>query len=118
MPAYARYLKEVLAKKRAIPDSLAELKTLSAPEHASTFGPKDATQKLDDPGKFTISVRLGKHTFEALCDLGASASLLPFAIWEEINMGLLNPVNMRLYMANKACVKATGMLENFPVQID
>ena len=86
MPTYARYLKEILAKKRVISDSPAELKTLSIPEQVSADAPISTTQghfdakKLDDPGRLTITVRLGKHKFEALCDTGASTSLLPFAI--------------------------------------
>ena len=37
-------------------------------------------EKSKDPGRFAIMIRLGKKRYKALCDLGASTSLLPLSI--------------------------------------
>jgi hypothetical protein len=74
-------------------------------------------EKLGDPGKFAITIGIGSHRFKALCDLGASASLLPLSIWSKTSMGPLEPVDMRLYMADGSWTKATGVVDDFPVQI-
>ena len=73
--------------------------------------------KLNDPGRFAITIGLGSHKYKALCDLGASTSLIPLSIWKDINMGNLQPIKMNLYMADGSCVQPTGIIEDIPVQV-
>jgi len=35
-----------------------------------------------------ISVKIGDHCFHGLCDMGASASAIPFSLYEEIMHGI------------------------------
>jgi hypothetical protein len=114
MPAYAKFLKEVLAKKRVIPESI---DTMALSNESCALINKVQPEKLKDPGRFAITIGLGNHRFKALCDLGASSSLLPLSIWKKINLGNLNPIEMRLYMADGSCVHPTGMIEDVPVTI-
>ena len=116
MPAYAKFLKEVLSKKRSIPDLVNDCNSLFVPKDCRALE-KNLPIKLNDPGRFAITIRLGIRHYKELCDLGASTSLLPLSIWKDINMGDLQPVKMNLYMADGSCVQSTGIIEDVPVQV-
>ena len=76
-------------------------------------------ERSKDPGRFTIKVRLGKKRYNALCDLGASMSLLPLSIWEELSGHQeLTPTDLEISMANGSCCVPEGVAENVPIQID
>ena len=105
MPAYTKFLKDILSRKRSITELQDEVRSIALPE------------KLGDPGRFAITIGIGNHKFKALCDLGASASLVPLSIWSKANMGPLEPVDMNLYMADGSSVKATGVVDDYPIQV-
>ena len=117
MPAYTKFLKEILSRKRSIPETTDECFTMSLSNQCSALINNTLPEKLSDPGRFAITIGLGNYRYKALCDLGASASLLPLSIWTKINMGDLSPVNMRLYMADGSCVLPTGIIEDVPVKV-
>lgn len=53
--------------------------------------------KLKDPGNFSIPCVMGKFVIDrALCDLGASVSLMPLSICERLKLGELRPTRMSL----------------------
>ncbi len=117
MPAYAKFLKEILAKKRLVPESILECNSLSLSTICSAMHKKNLPEKLCDPGRFAITIGLGNYNYKALVDLGASASLMPLSIWTKINMGDLRPVNMKLFMADGSCVHPTGVIDDVPVKV-
>ena len=74
--------------------------------------------KLKDPGSFTIPCRIGELAFnKALCDIGASVSLMPYSIYEKIDFGELKPTTMCLSMADKSIKYPLGVLENVPTKV-
>ena len=98
MPAYSKFLKDILARKRTIPNSNIECNSIKLSNHCSTLNKDMLPEKLSDPGRFAITIGLGNYKYKALVDLGASASLLPLSIWSKINMGDLRPANMKLFV--------------------
>jgi hypothetical protein len=116
MPAYSKFLKEILAKKRLVPDSILGVNSLSLPSVCKAVHGK-LPEKLCDPGRFAITIGLGHHKYLALIDLGASASLMPLSIWKKILLGDLRPVNMKLFMADGSCTYSTGIIDDVPVQV-
>ena len=65
MPAYAKFLKEVLAMKRSIPELFDDCNTMSLTNECSAF--KNNLQvKLNDPEKFAITIGLGSRRYKAL----------------------------------------------------
>ena len=116
MPAYAKFLKEVLAKKRSIPELFDEYNTISLTNECSAIK-NNLSVKLNDPGRFAITIGLGNRMYKALCDLGASTSLLLLSIWKDINMGNLHPIKMNLYMEDGSCVQPNGIIEDVPEQV-
>ncbi|PNX62350.1 hypothetical protein L195_g061102, partial [Trifolium pratense] len=68
MPIYAKFMKELLTKKRKPLDD----ETVDMTEECSAIIQKKLPQKKKDPGSFTIPCSIGNlHVRRALCDLGA-----------------------------------------------
>ncbi|XP_058745953.1 uncharacterized protein LOC131618813 [Vicia villosa] len=58
--------------------------------------------KLKDPGSFSIPCNIGKFVIDkALCDLGASISLMPLSICEKLYMGDLRPTKMSVQLTDR-----------------
>ncbi|XP_073019357.1 uncharacterized protein [Primulina eburnea] len=74
MPSYAKFLKEILSKKR----KLGDFETVNLSEECSAILQNKLPLKLKDPGSFSIPCTIGTSNFsKALCDLGASINLMP-----------------------------------------
>ena len=98
MPGYAKFMKDLLTKKRAASYELADNF-----HHCSAIATRSLVQKKADPGSFTIPCTVGSLDFaKALCDLGASINLMPLAIYRQLGLGDPTPTNMRLVMADRS----------------
>ena len=74
MPNYAKFLKEILSKKKKI----AEEGVVNLTATCSIVMQRSLPTKMKDPGSFTIPCSIGKYEFKkALCDLGANINLMP-----------------------------------------
>jgi hypothetical protein len=114
MPSYAKFLKEILSNKKKIEDN--ETVTLTA--ECSAIIQNNMPLKLKDPGSFSIPCVIGKFVIDkALCDLGASISLMPLSICERLKMGELRPTRMPVQLADRSIKFLVGMLENVLVRI-
>ncbi|XP_051127335.1 uncharacterized protein LOC127248837 [Andrographis paniculata] len=70
MPHYAKFIKDIINRKRAFPDEVAAVQLESV---CSAVFKEDLPKKLSDPGSFIISYIIGNlEPIRALCDLGAS----------------------------------------------
>ena len=86
MPSYAKFLKEILSNKKKI----VENETVMLTAECSAIIQNNMPPKLKDPG--TTPYIIGKFVIDkALCDLGASISLMPLSICKRLNMGELRP---------------------------
>ncbi|XP_078171369.1 uncharacterized protein LOC144565476 [Carex rostrata] len=114
MPTYAKFLKDILSNKR----SLGGAETVKLTEQCSAILNSELPPKLDDPGKFSIPCIIGKATIKrALCDLGASVSLMPRTIFEKLGVGELKPTRMSLQLADSSVRLPLGIIEDVPVQV-
>jgi hypothetical protein len=76
IPKYAKFLKELCVTKRAY--KVKGYETISMGEDVSTVVQKNLPLKQKDPGALTIPCVIGNASFKrALCDLGASISVMP-----------------------------------------
>ncbi|XP_057994326.1 uncharacterized protein LOC131174588 [Hevea brasiliensis] len=82
IPSYAKFLKEILFKKRRLED----YETVALIEECSTILQNKLPSKLKDPGSFSIScLNSNMNIDKALCDLGANRSVkYPVGILENI----------------------------------
>ncbi|XP_057248258.1 uncharacterized protein LOC130590231 [Beta vulgaris subsp. vulgaris] len=75
-------------------------------------------EKLGDPGSYSIPVKLGNIAIKnALCDLGASVSLMPLSICKQLNMGELKPTRISLQLADRTVKFPLGILEDVPLRV-
>ncbi|KAK4713357.1 hypothetical protein R3W88_019264 [Solanum pinnatisectum] len=80
---------------------------------------KELIKKREDPGTFTILYTIGMLQFaKALCDLGASINLMPYAIYKQLGLGEPKATTMRLFMADCSIKHPVGILYDILVKVD
>ncbi|KAL5574623.1 hypothetical protein UlMin_016322 [Ulmus minor] len=93
MPKYAKFMKEILSKKRKLGDY--EIVMLN--EECSAILQRKLPQKLKDPGSFTIPCTIGSCNFDkVLCDLGAGINLMPLSVFGKLGLGEVKPTSISL----------------------
>ena len=66
-------------------------------EQCSALLQNKSPPKLKDPGSFSIPCHIGKLFIDkALCDLGASVSVMPMSVCSKLNIGDLKLTNLTL----------------------
>jgi hypothetical protein len=75
--------------------------------------------KQKDSGAFTISIVIGNASFKkALCDLGASISVMPKHIYDSLSLEPLNKTSIVIQLADRSFVYPLGVIEDVLVKID
>ncbi|XP_074318502.1 uncharacterized protein LOC141655313 [Silene latifolia] len=114
VPAYAKYMKDILTKKKSIRRS----ETIAFTGTSSVILQGNSPPKLNDPGSFSISCTIGDTTInKALCDLGASVSVMPYLVCEKLEMGELKCTSKTMQMADRSTKKPLGVWEDLPVRV-
>ena len=114
MPIYSKFLKDIMSQRRKLED----VKTVALTQECSAIIQNKLPPKLNDPGSFSIPCTIGTTTFKnALCDLGASVSLLPLSVSQELNMGELKATTISLQLADESVTYPSGILENVPIKV-
>jgi hypothetical protein len=113
MSTYAKFLKDVLSNRRKLDEE-----TITLTEKVSAIVMNKLPPKLQDPGSFTIPCSIGSTKFNrALCDLGASVSLMPKSIFDIIGVGELVPTRISLQLADRSVKYLVGQVEDLPLQV-
>ncbi|XP_058745816.1 uncharacterized protein LOC131618655 [Vicia villosa] len=115
MPTYAKFMKDVISKKRTIDhDPIILTETCSA----ILQGMKIPVKKKDR-GSVTIPCTIGDRLFKkALIDLGASVSLMPLSIYKRLGIGNIQNTRMTLQFADHSVKRPYGIVEDVLVKID
>ncbi|XP_057984772.1 uncharacterized protein LOC131169607, partial [Hevea brasiliensis] len=114
MPSYAKFLKEILSKKRKLKD----YGTVALTEECSAILQNKLPPKLKDLGSFSIPCLIGdKKIDKVICDLGASVSLMPLSIYKKLEIGELKPTTISLQLADRSVKYLVGILENIPIKV-
>ena len=88
-------------------------KTVTFKENDTIKIPIIFPPKLPDPGSFSISCIVGKEEIKrALCDLGASVSILPYALFHKRNLGPLQVAPFSLQLSDGSETSLIGRLGN------
>ena len=113
VPMYAKYIRDILNKKRPLPAT----EVIKLTEECSE-AILDSSLKRSDPGSPTINCSIGEQYFDnALCDLGASVSVMPKSVFDKLKYMILEPTSMCLQLADKSIRYPIGIAENIPVKI-
>ena len=114
MPLYAKFLKDILSKKRKIN----EHETVALGEECSAVVLNQLPNKLKDPGSFSIPCTIGNVSIDrTLCDLGSSVSLMPYTIFKRLGLGELTPTSISLQLADRSIKYPLGILEDVPIKV-
>ncbi|XP_031104479.1 uncharacterized protein LOC116007958 [Ipomoea triloba] len=117
IPSYKKFLKNILGNKKkpeksAVVDLSEGALTCAVLQHK-------LPPKMKGPGSFSIPCIIGGFVVGgALCDLGASVSLMPYSLCKRLNLGTPKPTSMTLQMADRSIKRPVGVLEDVPVMID
>ena len=109
MPSYTKFLKDLLSNK----GKLLKNATVALTEEYSAIIQNKLPPKLSKTGSFSIPCLVGDITINiALCDLGASVSLIPYLICKKLQVGDLKPTTTFLQLANRSIKYPMGILKN------
>ena len=113
VPTYAKYLRDILNNKRPLPTT----EVIKLTEECSAAILNTSPVKKQDLGCPTIDCSIGNQNFEnALCDLGASISVMPKKIFDKLNYSTLMPTSICLQLADQSVRCPTGITENILVK--
>ncbi|XP_058733424.1 uncharacterized protein LOC131605042 [Vicia villosa] len=115
MPTYAKFMKEILTKKRQITVD----ETIHLDASCSAIIQRTLPQKEKDPGRVTLPVTIGYvNVGKALIDLGSSINLIPLSVIKRIGDLDMKNTRMTLQLAYKSVTKPSGIAEDVLVNID
>ncbi|XP_045810252.1 uncharacterized protein LOC123904661 [Trifolium pratense] len=115
MPTYAKFMKEILTKKRRYNDD--EVIQLDA--SCSAIIQRTLPTKEKDPGRVTLPVTIGNvNVGKALIDLGSSINLIPLSVIQRVGGLDITRTRMTLQLADKSITRPSGMAEDVLVKVD
>jgi hypothetical protein len=114
VPTYANYIRGILNNKRPLPTT----EVIKLTKECSAAILNKSPEKKKDPGCPTIDCSIGdQHFSNALCDLGASVSVMPVAVYHKLNYSALEPTPMCLQLPDQSVRYPLGIAENILVKI-
>ena len=114
MQLYAKFLKDILSKKRKI----SEEGIVNLTATCSAVIKRGLPENMKDPGSFTIPCTIGEFEFQkALCDSGASINLMPYSVAKKLSLGEITPTTITLQMAYRTLEKPEGIIEDMLVKV-
>jgi hypothetical protein len=114
VPTYSRYFKYMVANKYEIATLGVDQVKLS---EECSFAIANGLEKQKDPGCPTIPCSIGSFKFEkALCDLGASVSVMPKDVFEKLRLPL-EPMGRCLELGDNSIRYPLGIIEDVPVKV-
>ncbi|XP_015164262.1 uncharacterized protein [Solanum tuberosum] len=114
MPGYAKFMKELVTKKKSL-----DFETIEVFHSCNAIMTKELIKKREDPGSFTIPCTISILQFaKALCDLGASINLMPCTIYKQLGLGEPKATTMRLLMADRSIKHLVGILYDILLMVD
>ncbi|XP_062073710.1 uncharacterized protein LOC133777959 [Humulus lupulus] len=115
MSNYVKFMKEVMLKKIRLED----FETMKLTKEYSAILPKKFPQKVKDAGSFTIPCTIGGSSFDkALCNLGASISLMPLSVFKKLGVGEVKPITITLQLVERSLTYPRGVIEDVLVKVD
>ncbi|XP_023730619.2 uncharacterized protein LOC111878342 [Lactuca sativa] len=115
IPSYAKFLKDLCTKKRKFKAN--EKIQVNASVYAVIQ--KKLPPKCKDPRIFSIPFTIGDlHVESAMLDLGASINVMPYSVFQSLNVGPLEETGVIIQLADKSRVSPRGVLEDVLVQVN
>ena len=114
MPHYAKFMKEIIRKKRKFDEN----GIVSLSTNCSAIIQKNLPQKMQDLRSFTIPCTIGSHEFgKALCDSGASINLMSLSLVKRLSLGELASTTLSLQMTYRSMTQLECILEDVLIKV-
>ncbi|XP_052625684.1 uncharacterized protein LOC128132777 [Lactuca sativa] len=115
IPSYAKFLKDLCTKKRKLKAN----EKIQVNANVSAVIQKKLPPKCKGPGIFSIPCTIGDlHVESAMLDLGASINVMPYSVFQSLNVGPLEETGVIIQLADKSSVSPRGVLEDVLVQVN
>ncbi|XP_009603991.1 uncharacterized protein [Nicotiana tomentosiformis] len=117
MPAYAKFVKEILSEKRKVE----ETSVVKLTEHCSAILQNKLPKINGDPGSITIPCSLGSTKFQkSLCELGASNNIMPLSIFKKLDGDIEESrlIHVSLQLADHTTIIPEGIVKDVLVRVD
>ncbi|GJQ89757.1 DNA-directed DNA polymerase [Tanacetum coccineum] len=115
MPKYAKILKGFLTNKAR----LEEVCKIIMNERCSAVLLNKLPSTEKDPGSFTIPYDIGQlHNDNALANLGASINLMPYTMYNKLDLGEPKATRMSLKLADRSIQYPRGIIKNVLIKVD
>ncbi|GKA43696.1 DNA-directed DNA polymerase, partial [Tanacetum coccineum] len=112
---YAKFLKGLLTNKARLEEACKIIMN----ERCSAVLLNKLPSKGKDPGSFTIPCDIGQlHIDNALADLGASISLMPYTLYKKLGLGEPKATRMSLELTERSIQYPRGTIENVLIKVD
>ncbi|XP_022847548.1 uncharacterized protein LOC111370071 [Olea europaea var. sylvestris] len=113
IPNYSKFLKEMLTKKRKMP----EHETITLSKECSVIIQHRIPPKLKDPGGFTLPCSIGNlQGINCLIDSGASINLIPLPLYRKFGLGDPKAASIILQLEDKTLKHPYGIVENMLIK--
>ncbi|XP_016440992.1 uncharacterized protein LOC107766681 [Nicotiana tabacum] len=113
MSGFAKYLMELITKNKTNKNEV-----VNVTHRVSFIIATTTVQKKEDPRAFTIPCTIGLHDFaRAVCDNGASITLMNLAIHKKAGLVMPRPTSMRLQMADCSIKRPVGIVDDVLVKV-
>ncbi|GJX00722.1 DNA-directed DNA polymerase [Tanacetum coccineum] len=114
MPKFTKFLKNLLSNKTRLEEAC----TVTMNERCSVVLLNNLPLKEKDPRSFTIPCDIGNLRIDnALADLEASISLMPYSMYENLGLGEPKPSRMSLELADRSIQYPRGIAENAMIDV-
>ncbi|XP_057746382.1 uncharacterized protein LOC130965635 [Arachis stenosperma] len=114
MPLYAKFLKELINKKR----SWNEKEIVILTQECSALIQEGLPPKLKDLGSFFLPCTIGNISIDkALCDLRSSINLMPLSMMRRLFIEEVKPTQMSLELVDRSLIIPKGVIENLLVRV-
>jgi len=115
VPFHGKFLKDLCAVKRKLN---VKRKAFLA-EQVSVVLQNNNVLKYKDIGFPTVSCFIGEHKIEkVLLDFRASVNLLPYSVFQSLNLGELKPTSITFLLIDRSVKVPRGIIEDVLVQVD
>ncbi|XP_070025042.1 uncharacterized protein [Nicotiana sylvestris] len=113
MSGFAKYLKDLITKKRTTKNE-----AVNVTHRVSSIIATSTIQKKKEPRASTISCTIGAHNFaRALCDNGDSINLMPLSIYKKAGLDIPRTTSMRLQIADHSIKRPVGIVDDVLVNV-
>ncbi|XP_048599685.1 uncharacterized protein LOC106441611 [Brassica napus] len=113
MPSMRSFMKGLISGKIS-----EESEFMTVSKECSAVLQNRQIKKRGDPGKFVLSIQIGKTVFScSLVDLGSSVNLMPYSVARRLGYTHFKPTRMSLVFADRSVMSPVGILEDLQVKV-